>query len=357
MRAAGRPARPVLGRDDAGSFLVLEAILVALLVLTAIIFFTNVQRPSTGAGEGGLDLGQVASDTLSILQLRTFTVSGSPQTFNGWITNATRGDNATITTVDTFLKQVLPTGAHYSLRLDNGVGALQILPASTTEVPRNARAAEVATTPPWFAFRNASVSGATMKVVHPGDVLAPSSALYPLVTTGTYQCYEAPNGYTTTPSGAQWRTRWQSALQAEAPTTNGKDVASTLGANQQVPRDLPLGKWKLSTAAAVSGHCGSTGLAYLDVVPPGSRSINVTTQLGNATVNAASTTARFSNADVGLAVSGTGIPAGTRIASVTSSSRVTLSAVATAAATTTITLPPDPTFMPYGVQLVVWFGA
>src|SRR5688572_11526763 len=129
-----RPRQPVrprlrlrrLGDDERGSFMVLEAILVALLVLTAILFITSVQRPSTGADQGGLDLGQVAADTLSILQVRSF----NGDAFDTWITDLAQGDSATgclataptevacptATAIDDFLGEVLPTGTRYSLR-------------------------------------------------------------------------------------------------------------------------------------------------------------------------------------------------------------------------------------------------
>lgn len=348
-----RGPRPLLRDDDRGSFLVLEAILVALLVLTAILFFTNAQRPSTGGSEGGLDLAQVSADTLQILQQRSFTISSQVQTFNGWITNVSRGDATTISTVDTFIKQVLPTGSHYSLRLDNGVSTLQVLPSSTTEVPRNARASELATTPSWKAFRNDTVS-ATMRVVTPGDVVDATDAL---VSGTTYRCFEAPYGYSTAPGSVEWSSRWISAVQSTAPTTNGKDVTSALGSKQQIPKDVPLGKWKLSSNAAVSGHCTSGTITYIDVVPAGQRVLTVSTTSASTTITAAAGSYRFSSADQGLAVSGTGIPAGARLATITSGSQATLSAAATATGSTTITLPVDPTFLPYGIQLVVWFGA
>jgi hypothetical protein len=348
------PRPPTLRQDDAGSFLVLEAILVALLVLTAILFFTSVQRPSTGGGEGGLDLGQVAADTLQILQQRTFSVGGQTQTFNGWITNSTAGDAATVTAVDAFLRQVLPAGSHYSLRLDNGVSTLQILPSGSTESPRNARAAEIDTLPLWAAFRNDTVA-ATMRTVIPGDVV---DATDTLVAAGTYACYEAPNGYTTAPGAVQWSTRWQSAVQSSAPTTNGKDVAATLGTKQQIPRDLPLGKWKLSNQAASGSppHCSSGTITYIDVVPPGDPNLTVTGD-GTTTVTAAAGFYRFSNADVGLAVTGTGIPANTRVTAIVSASKVTLSNAIATGTYSDLRLPPDTTYMPYSVQLVVWFGA
>src|SRR5687768_9634812 len=131
----GRPerrARPWLrvrrfGEDDRGSFMVLEAILVALLVLTAVLFFTSVQRPSAGSDQGGLDLAQVSADTLAILGVRTF--NGVPASV--WLTNLMHADSATgcnaaaptaaacptTTEIEEFLGEVLPTGSRYSLRI------------------------------------------------------------------------------------------------------------------------------------------------------------------------------------------------------------------------------------------------
>lgn len=69
-----------------------------------------------------------------------------------------------------------------------------------------------------------------------------------------------------------------------------------------------------------------------------SRTASVTTTLSSTTITAASGT--FSSADVGNTITGTGIPAGTTIATYTSSTTVVLSAAATAAGTVTATITP-----------------
>src|ERR1041385_8823261 len=116
-------------RDDvAGGFPGPGGLLVAGLWLAAVLFFTSLQRPTSGAEQGGIDLAKVSADTLAILRTRTFTVGAGTQTMEGWVTNVTAGDAATASAIDTFLRQILPAGSRYSLRLDNGVAPMHILP-------------------------------------------------------------------------------------------------------------------------------------------------------------------------------------------------------------------------------------
>ncbi|HUR25157.1 MAG TPA: hypothetical protein VM327_03975 [Candidatus Thermoplasmatota archaeon] len=247
--------------------MVLEAILVALLVLTAILFFTSLQRPTTGGDQGGLDLGQVSADTLQILQVRQF----NGQTLEGWVTNLTRGDAATATSVDSFIRQVLPTGARYSLRLDNGVSALQILPVGAAEGPRGARGAEIMLLPNWANYRNATLTTFAF-AVYPGQVIdSGNTTYYALVNPAStsYLCLKAPNA------------------SATMPAING---------GHRMVRD-----------GAVTS--------------------------ASATVTSA--TAAFSASDVGRGVTGTGIPKSARILTVNSATSVTLNATATATGTAT----------------------
>jgi len=348
-RPARTPAAPALRRrrplpdDVARRFPVLEAILVAVLVLTAILFFTSVQRPSTGSEQGGIDLAKVSADTLAILRARTFTINGGSQTLEGWVTNVTKGDATTASGVDAFLKQVLPAGSRYSLRLDNGVGTLQILPTGTPAQPFEGRAASIVLSPNWATFRNDTATN--MRVVTPGAVIAAGDALM------TQACFEAPFASSTAPGGTSWAAYWQSAVQSTTPTTNGKDTTAVLGSSQQVPKGVPLGKWKLGTTTT-SGHCTGT-ITYLDVAPPGSRAVAASS--GSTTLTGTAGTAEFGPSDVGLAVAGNGIPSGAYISAVASSTSATLSSAATA--TGTVLIAPNPTYTPYLLQLVVWFGA
>ncbi|MEO6667331.1 MAG: hypothetical protein ABIO65_11245 [Nitrospiria bacterium] len=348
---AGRPWIPVQGRapadlggDERGSLMVLEAILVAMLVLTAILFFTSVQRPSTGSDQGGLDLGQVAADTLSILEVRT--IEG--QSFEGWVTNTTRGDNATATAVRDFLEEVLPTGTRFAIRLDNGVSNLTILSSGTVTTPHAARGAQIFVFPNWATYRNQTI-GAGLTVT-PGEVVASTHAL----VSGTYHCFQAPNGFSTAPDGPDagatadlWEARWNTDPGILAPW---KADAQTLGSNEQIPRDLPLGRWKVSTGVAVSGQCSAGTITHVNVVPPGSRTIDVTTTAGSTTFTVNS--GLVTSADVGKTLVGSNVNATARVVSLT-----TMNKNALATGPTTLTLSPDSTFMPYGLQLVVWFGA
>ncbi|MCA1820073.1 MAG: hypothetical protein LC620_08525, partial [Halobacteriales archaeon] len=97
--------------DESGAMAVLEAILVALLVLTAILFVSNVQRPLVGAEAGGVDLGRLSAQTLDLLQRQNFTdVNGNVLSFEEWVNHPLDGDNATAATIEDYLRQVLPQG-------------------------------------------------------------------------------------------------------------------------------------------------------------------------------------------------------------------------------------------------------
>src|ERR1041385_5687437 len=433
-----------LRRDAGGAMPVLEAILVAVLVLTAIIFFTSAQRPTTGAEQGGIDLAKVAADTLQIMQARNFTGTG-PANPEVWVTRLAQGDTPTAAAIDTFLKGILPSGSRYILRLDNGNGTLRLLPmtvrsvsdgvissgttltsataaftaadqgqpvwggaivsgsyasvipAGTTilsvssattatlsqaatntpsnviltvgrrDAPYEGRAAQVALVPNWSTFRYcpsliaacpntppALQATSLVRVVYPGQVLDLTDALLKPGSGGGYACFEAPFGSATAPGGTPWNAYWQSAIQTGTPG-NGKDNATYLtspsgSVQEQVPKGVPYGKWRLSTSAAVSGHCTGGTVSYLLVAAPGSRAVSQAV-LGSALTSSA----LFSNYDVGLPVKGANMPANAFIASVTSGSVAVISPATTSAATGTI--PAASTSLPYSLQLVVWFGA
>ncbi|MHB1261557.1 MAG: hypothetical protein ACYC2H_07555 [Thermoplasmatota archaeon] len=336
--------------DERGSLMVLEAILVALLVLTAILFFTSVQRPSTGSDQGGLDLGQVAADTLAVLRARTMTVGGQSQTLEGWVWNATRGDSATTTALQTFLGEILPTGARYAIRLDNGVSNLTILVSpDSVALPRGARAAQILVYPNWAHHRNDTV---TMTVA-PGEVLPSTNPLL----NGDYDCYIAPNSYSTAPDGPDagsaadaWADRWTATPGTSVPW---KASAAVLGTNQQqVPLDLPYGRWRVYEDSS----CSVDLEQVVNVVPPGYRVVTGSVAAGTVTL----TDGAFEAGDVGKTLTGvTGAGSGAaRIRTVSTSTSAILSvATSTAPANTALTIADDSTFLPYSLQLVVWFGA
>lgn len=282
----GRPTRILFRDDDRGMFPVFEAIMVALLVLTAILFFTSVQRPTTGNDVGGIDLAQVAADTLQILQVREFDVAtgSTPNccdelTYEEWLENLVSGDSDTATEVSAFLEEVLPTGAKYSLRLDNGVANLTLLPRELHQTPHGARAATVIVLPDWGKYRAEASGSACTAVatpasctvrVYPGQVLTTADTItYPLVNPGatSYVCFRAPNGERFLRDGPDsgttndtWRGHWQSTPNS---TTPWKASGLPTG-NQQVPTDLLMGTWAVWTSSA---SCAGTPNAYVNVLP------------------------------------------------------------------------------------------
>lgn len=408
--AASRARRGTFGDDERGSFVVLEAILVALLVLTAILFFTSVQRPSTGTDQGGLDLGQVAADTLSILEVRTFTVTNGTSALKDledWVTNATRYDttgNSTSAAVEEFLEEVLPTGSRYAVRLDNGVSNLTLLPAGGAGEPHGARAAQVLLFPSWSAHRNDTATALTPLVtVSPGEVVEPecsdgvdndgdgatdspadlgctgltdstestAPAKYDLVkaTAGDtqYLCYRAPTTskwlVDSDPTNYAWLSSVSNGNNTWASHWRGTPGELTpwkenVGADaQQVPKDLIYGRWRVYT----SSTCNGVPSLLVDVVPPGYRTATATlAPLGTTgALTLTVGTGTLTSSDVGKIVTGgTLVPNKARILSVTSDTTATVSVSGTILAPgTTVTISQDPTFLPYSLQLVVWFGA
>lgn len=104
-----------------------------------------------------------------------------------------------------------------------------------------------------------------------------------------------------------------------------------------------------------AGQSITGGQLVMGAAGPTSRT--VTDGVLNSTTAVTSATAAFTQADVGDAITGTGIPAGTVIAQVTSSTAATLSAAATATATgvsLTITVPVDPDANPDGSNDVAY---
>jgi hypothetical protein len=240
-----------LAQDDAGSFPVVEAILVVILVLTAILFFTSVQRPTTGSEAGGIDLGQVAGDTLRIIQLREFDATastgapypgGSDLALEEWVTNLAAGDGSsgtgqTAAKLEEFLGEILPTGARYSLRLSNGVGSMQILPQGATEAPQGATASEVVFLPDWSAY---SAQAVTTPAAEPGQTITAVShpVLYAWTTSAGIQCIRSPiaagggtTGSSTGPDGS------------DAGTAGDAWVATWKATPGVVPFNAPFGRW------------------------------------------------------------------------------------------------------------------
>jgi len=400
-----KPHRALRG-DDEGVFLVVEAVLVAVIILTAIVFFTGVQRPTRGGQEGSTNLGQVSADTLAILQNHVFTdpAGGSPLDLRGWVTRVMQGDSAVAADVDEFLVQVVPTGARYQVRINNGVQTLPLLPWAGTASPVGAQVAETPIFPLWTSY----VSQAVTDAAAPNQPLL--TAANPVLSRFTdsldIQCIKPAFGGTGAtgslgPAGVTWKSLWQvQALTATGtrtvgstsitslstttgmepgmhvqgtgipvgatitavPTATSLTLSATATASgtstltlfyNRVPAQAPYGTW----AAYTNADCTTAPIVYADVVLPGLRSVadGVTTS-GSATVSSA--TASFGSKDVGRLILASGVPAGSSIATVVSATQVTLTNPATATASgLAMTVTSNPNYPIYGVQLAVWYGA
>lgn len=111
-----------------------------------------------------------------------------------------------------------------------------------------------------------------------------------------------------------------------------------------------FGEFSLPAGQSITG-----GQLVMGAAGPITRT--VTDGVTNSTTAVTSATAAFTQADVGDAISGAGIPAGTVIVQVTSATAATLSQAATATATGvtfTITVPADPDANPDGSNDVVY---
>lgn len=282
---ANRAGRSLAG-DEAGAFPVVEAILVAVIVLSAILFFTSIQRPTTGSEVGGLDLGQFAADTLQVLESREFNDLSYPDWVTELAIGGTAGATTTATEVDEFISEVLPSGAEYSLRITNGVVAHPILPTGDLPTPNGANAAEVVFVPSWATYAGQAAS----ITVAPGEVISSTDATrFALVSPGgAYRCLQAPNGNERLRDGPDtdvdhgdsgtavndeekrdfWWGHWHAAANVTTGSTGAtgvppwRTVASATAA--QVPADIPLGTWRLSATSA----CSSAAATYINVVPP-----------------------------------------------------------------------------------------
>lgn len=392
--------------------MVLEAILVALLVLTAILFFTSVQRPSTGTDQGGLDLAQVSADTLAILQVRTF----NGDAFGTWVTELAQGESATscvaatptvatcpqAVAIEDFLGEVLPTGTRYSLRIDNGVSSLATLPLGATQEPHGGRAAQTVFLPAWDAHAPQTL---VADAAAPGEPMtrADHAVLSRFTDPDDIDCIKAPTGGgsgilgSVGPGAVNWLSIWQadaaSSMSATVssggvttvPSTAGLEVgmhvqgtggttstiesitdgttfvitpAPSTGAktltftHNRIPAEAFYGTW-----AGYTNTACTAGATYVKVWSPRFRTVSGVTlsaPLGVGTLTCPS--ACFTNLDIGLPVMGSGIPAGTRITAIASSTVATLSQVPTSGSAS-VQLPSYSPYAPYGLRLVVWFGA
>lgn len=222
-------------RGEAGTVQVFEAFLVAILVFTAMIFYTSVQRPTTGQDVLGIDLGRIAADTLDILQTRTFEDpdTGDDLAFVGWVNRTLAGDAAVQADVDEFLGEVLPSGTRYALRLSTGEERIHLLPAGDPPTPRAGRGAQTYFLPNWTAF-DAQTFLSTTGEAWPGAALDFS----------TWTALTGPNNATTGPDGTTWLAWWD----ANEPDVGGAEKS-------HVPASVPYGTWQYAAPGACAAGC------------------------------------------------------------------------------------------------------
>lgn len=205
----------------------LEAILVALLVLTAILFVTSLQRPLQSNEAGGVDLARLSAQSLMLLQRQSFP---DPEDVNSrlavqeWVNRTMSGDPDVAALVEDYLTKVLPTGTRHSLSLTNGVGTLRLVPTLDPGLPRNARAAEVPFFPNWTEFRDEADDVVNATWARPGQAVGAGHPVLLAFTSATVQCIQSPLGTETGPGGKPWVEYWQ----AEA---------------GRVPAGIPYGVW------------------------------------------------------------------------------------------------------------------
>ena len=268
-----------LRADEGGAFPIFEAVIVAVLIITTIIFFTSLQRPTTATDTGGIDLGRLAADTLVVVRTREFTATAcTPDvvdaTLEEWVnrtmTPTTATDSCMADAIEDFLDEVLPPGTSFQLRLDNGVEPLLLVPFGAEEPPRAAHAAEVYFAPRWRANWVLPAVNATLEQVVPGmEVPAELAVATTFVEPSTLTCIEAPNGSDRAPDGQTWLQHWQGA-QATDPVTGDPLVPSV----DVVPAYAPYGVWVgyTGTQTAAAG-CEDTLASRLRVgLPDGTQS-------------------------------------------------------------------------------------
>ena len=246
--------------DEEAAFPVFEAVIVAVLILTTIIFFTSLQRPTNATDAGGIDLGQISADTLVVLQAREFSATActpdvTDASLDEWINRTMTPQSATDScmadAVEEFLDEVLPPGTRFQVRLDNGVKPLVLVPFASDEAPRAAHAAETYFDPRWRMNWVPPAVNATLEQLTPGmevpvSLTAATTFLNP---ASTIKCIEGPNGSARAPDGATWLAHWQD-------TSDWIDATTPV---RQVPSDIPYGVWTGHTSNAIAGDGGCTG--------------------------------------------------------------------------------------------------
>lgn len=137
--------------DDSGAFQAFEAVLVAILVTTSILFVVATTNPVLETTGTGIDPNDTASD----LMARIDTIHLETQ-----VEELVHPDGSTTPELVQRLETLTAAQPElrYVLRLDNGFGALQLYPSLNAEfsTPRNAGTATSYVFPTWSASSDAS---------------------------------------------------------------------------------------------------------------------------------------------------------------------------------------------------------
>ncbi len=330
LRGLRRPKRKgSLGADEDGVFMVVEAVLVAVIILTAIIFFTSVQRPVRSGQEGSTNLAQIAADALGALRETTFPdpAGGPVLDLRAWATRVAAGDTPVATDLDEFLRQLVPPGARYELRLNNGFGTTTLLPLGGSGTPAGAQGADTPLFPVWTA--NSEQSRTVLDGVWAsGSTTLTSSTAYFLAGDVGKSVFGVgiPAGATVAAVGSVASVTISAETTAANPTPGRLviDVPSARPAAQVAASTALYGFTQAATTQCIRGP-----------VPEAATVNRARTVTDGVTVAGATTMqsadADFAAADIGKLVGAVGIPPGTTIASVTDETTVELSAEATSA--------------------------
>ncbi len=199
-----------LREDDGGAIQAFEAVFAAIIILTALIFFSLVQRPAAPEKSTGLDLEQIATDALA-------NAGGGLQIAVQKLLNGTAMNPGP---VNAALAPYLPNGVHWSLSLDNGFSPL-FLASSDTGSFAQPRGGQGATT---YIALSVSEAGAGADA-NPGSgtglaVFTPLCVDHPAGLGDSYATEKNGNVQTTS-----WLSLWQSVPQGV------------------IPAQIPFGQW------------------------------------------------------------------------------------------------------------------
>lgn len=217
---ARRPVdRPVFRQDERGVLQVMEAIMAAMILLGAILFVTLSSSPVRETGAAGISLSTLAGDTLTVLERQQGVDDPSITRLEEVVNLAMQGD---VTNAERFLDAAVPQGTRYSLRLDNGVEPLPLIPASSSlgTAPRAASGAVTYMLANWTAYSSPTVS------VAPGESFN---------FTG-WTSINAPDGSSVGPGGDAWIDIW-------ADLEPGRD---------RVPAAVPYGVWSCGGCTGIN---------------------------------------------------------------------------------------------------------